>query len=165
MNNNNIIKPKMWRKRYIPNEIVDISSDEVLYRDEKLIVTRWNVIHPRLDFQKGISYIMLDDGFKISKFFRENGEYLKCYCDIIDVEYNPITDEYIFIDLLLDLVFISENETRILDSAELQEAIDTKLITKRQANISRKKLQKLISLIITNQFPPKQIAEKWNVFE
>lgn len=98
---NNYKKPKMWRKRYIPYEIINISQDEVLYRDDRLIVTRWETIHPRADFQKGISFIFLDEGIKISKLYKENGEFFKYYCDIIDVVYNSEEDEYVFIDLLL----------------------------------------------------------------
>ena len=37
------------RKRFIPEEEVDISGDEVLYDDGALIVTRWLPIRARND--------------------------------------------------------------------------------------------------------------------
>ena len=40
---------KIYRKRYIPNEIVDISSDEVLKCDEDMLVTKWLPIKKRPD--------------------------------------------------------------------------------------------------------------------
>ncbi|MBR3280485.1 MAG: hypothetical protein IKI57_01385 [Clostridia bacterium] len=42
---------KLFRKRFIPNEIIDISKDEVIYRDENLIITKWLPIHPRDDIE------------------------------------------------------------------------------------------------------------------
>lgn len=40
---------RMLRKRFIPNEVIDISSDEILRRDDNLLVTKWLPIHPRGD--------------------------------------------------------------------------------------------------------------------
>ena len=74
---------KIYRKRYIPNEVVDISSDEIIYQDEKMIVTKWIPIKPRTDISKGVSYTMLDKGWKISKFYDLDGKLLYWYCDII----------------------------------------------------------------------------------
>ena len=34
-------KPTLLRRRYIPYELVDISDDELLYRSDELLVTRW----------------------------------------------------------------------------------------------------------------------------
>ena len=43
------------RKRFIPEEEVDISGDEVLYDDGALIVTRWLPIRARNDIGWGFS--------------------------------------------------------------------------------------------------------------
>ena len=53
---------KMFRKRFIPDEIVDISSDEVLERNENIIITKWTPIKPRGDISGGISYTFLKRG-------------------------------------------------------------------------------------------------------
>ena len=40
-------KPIVLRKRFIPFEVVDISHDELLFRNESLLVTKWTAIKPR----------------------------------------------------------------------------------------------------------------------
>ena len=38
---------KMYRKRFIPDEIIDISGDEVIYRDKERLITKWIPIRPK----------------------------------------------------------------------------------------------------------------------
>ena len=40
---------KIYRKRYIPNEVVDISNDKVLFLTDEIMVTEWIQINPRSD--------------------------------------------------------------------------------------------------------------------
>ena len=89
---------KIYRKRFIPDEIVDISSDEVIKRTEDLIVTKWLPIKPREDIGSGVSYTFFKDGYKISEIYNKNGDFIYWYCDIIDYTYEKEQDEYIFID-------------------------------------------------------------------
>lgn len=154
-------KPKMYRQRYIPYEIVDISSDELLYRDDNLLVTRWEPINPRIDFHKGISYVFLDRGVKISKLFNENDEFLKYYCDIIEVEYRPQNDEYIFKDLLVDVTIKPDGRIRVLDLDELAEAFKKELITKEQLTDSLKKTDEFLKMIYKNEFPPSELLKEY----
>jgi len=37
-------KPIILRKRYIPDEVIDISGDELVFRSEDLLITKWNPI-------------------------------------------------------------------------------------------------------------------------
>ena len=53
---------KMFRKRYIPNEVIDISNDEVLYMDDNVLVTKWLPIKPRKDIGRGLSFTFLKEG-------------------------------------------------------------------------------------------------------
>ena len=46
---------KIYRKRYIPNEIIDISGDKVEFVNEDLLITSWLPIHPRNDVAFGMS--------------------------------------------------------------------------------------------------------------
>lgn len=39
---------KLYRKRLIPNECIELKNDEILFRDETLIITKWRSIHPRV---------------------------------------------------------------------------------------------------------------------
>lgn len=143
---------KIFRKRYIPNEIVDISSDEVVYKDEKLIVTKWVPIKPRNDMARGISYTMLDKGWKISKFFDKNDEFMFWYCDIIEHTYE--NDTYILTDLLVDLKVFPDGSYEVLDLDELEEALQNGIITKEQKEDAINKLNGLIQVVKSGEFPP-----------
>jgi len=154
----------MWRQRYIPYEILDISGDEVLYRDDKLLITKWHVIHPRTDIQGGISYIYLDKGLKISKHYKDTGEFVKYYCDIFEIEYTPEKDEYIFRDLLVDVIVTPDNAVKVVDFDELADALDKELITKNQASDALRKLDYLLKMIYSGNFPPDEVQKDWRTY-
>lgn len=149
---------KIYRKRYIPNEIVDISEDEVLYKDKKLIITKWLPINPRSDMASGMSYTMLDKGWKLSKFFDKEGKLLYWYCDIIDYDLKQEEGEevYTLIDLLLDVKVYEDGSYEVLDEEELEEAFQTGLVTKEQKEKSKKRVRELIQIIESGEFPPIQ---------
>lgn len=147
-------KPGVLRKRYIPFETVDISGDEMLFRSEELLITRWKAIKPREDISGGISFTFLKKGIKISRFYNASGEFLYWYCDIIDVEYDPGKDLFTLVDLLIDVKILPGGCPRILDADELAEAIEKDLITKEQACSSLKKLDLLLKMIYSGNFPP-----------
>lgn len=149
---------KIYRKRYIPNEIVDISGDEVLYKDEKLIITKWLPINPRSDMASGMSYTMLDKGWKLSKFFDKEGKLLYWYCDIIDYDLKQEEGEevYTLIDLLLDVKVYEDGSYEVLDEEELEEAFQTGLVTEEQKEKSKKRVRELIQIIERGEFPPIQ---------
>jgi hypothetical protein len=147
-------KPKILRKRYIPFETVDISSDEVLERSETLLKTRWNTIKPRGDISYGVSYALLKDGIKISKIFNSSDEFVYWYCDIIDVQYDKNTDTYTLEDLLVDVVVRPDGTYRVLDADELADALEQKLITTGQCCRALKCLDTLLKTIYQGTFPP-----------
>ena len=149
-------KTTILRRRYIPDEIVDISSDKIQYRDEKLLVTKWNAIKPRADIACGISYALLKEGIKISRFYNLKDEFIYWYCDIIDVEYYPKEDKYIFNDLLVDVKMYPDGAVEVLDIDELAEALQRGLITQEQACRSLRNLDKLLKMIYNGQFPPEE---------
>lgn len=145
---------KIFRKRFIPNEIVDISNDEVVYRSENLIITKWIPIKPRNDMSKGISYTMLDKGWKISKIFNVDSEFSHWYCDIIEYEYEKENDTYILCDLLVDLKVYKDGTYEVLDVEELDEALQSGIITKEQKYDALNKLNNLIEITKSGNFPP-----------
>ena len=153
---------KIYRKRFIPNEIVDISGDEVLERNENIIVTRWKPIKPRGDIGGGISYTFLKRGYKISKIFDNNGEFIYWYCDIIEHTYDKEKDEYIFIDLLADVKIFPNGKYEVLDFEELSQAFESNLITQRQMLEAIKSVNTLIEIIQNKMFPP-EICEKYTL--
>ena len=113
---------RLFRKRLIPEECVELKDDEVLRLDENVIVTRWKCLKPRQDFFGGISCYLLKKGIKISKILKEDGSLLFWYCDIIKTEYTPETKTYIFTDLLADVVILPDGYVKVLDLDELAES-------------------------------------------
>jgi hypothetical protein len=158
-------KPSIFRTRYIPFETVDISSDELLYRDEELLITRWKAIKPRKDISGGISYTFLKDGIKISRFYDADKNFAYWYCDIIDVEYDNENDRFTLIDLLLDVKLMPDGTMKVLDADELAAALEEGLITQEQACSSLKKMDSILQKVYANSFPPTICLEEkyWEV--
>lgn len=158
-------KPIILRTRYIPFETVDISSDELLYRDDKLLITRWKAIRPRTDISGGISYTFLNEGIKISRFYDAHKNFAYWYCDIIDVEYDKKLDRYTLIDLLLDVKLMPDGTMKVLDADELAVALEEGLITQEQACRSLKKMDSILQQVYKKNFPPTICMEEkyWEV--
>lgn len=147
-------KPVLLRKRYIPYEVVDISGDELVYRSEDLLVTRWKAIRPRGDLFGGISYTFLTEGFKLARFYDAEDQFIYWYCDIIDVIYDHETDTYTFDDLLVDIKILPDGSVKVLDAEELAEALEKGLIDSKQACSALRKLDRVLKTIYSGDFPP-----------
>jgi predicted RNA-binding protein associated with RNAse of E/G family len=147
-------KPRILRKRFIPDETVDISKDELLFRSDELLVTRWNTIKPRTDISKGVSYTFLKEGYKISRFYNPAGDFVYWYVDIIDVLYDIESDTYTLADLLVDVKLMPDGTLMVLDADELAEAMETGMITGKMACESLRKLDKVLKMIYEGKFPP-----------
>lgn len=143
---------KIFRRRYVPNEIVDISNDKVIYRDSEKLITKWVPIKPREDFASGESCVYFNYGWKISKFYNEDGSLKYWYCDIINYEYYEEEDKYIFNDLLLDVVIYEDGHYEILDEEELEEALRNGIVTQEIAEEAKLKLNNLLQIIKENKF-------------
>jgi uncharacterized protein len=153
-------KPSILRTRYIPFETVDISNDELLFRDDELLITKWKAIKPRADISGGISYTFLKEGIKISRFYDGNKKFAYWYCDIIAVKYDSAVDQYTFIDLLLDVKLMPDGKMMVLDSDELAIALEQGLITQEQTCSSLKKMDSILQKIYENNFPPSVCLEE-----
>ena len=42
----------LYRKRLIPDELVHLKDDVVLYHDDTVIITKWKTIKPRKDMDQ-----------------------------------------------------------------------------------------------------------------
>ena len=144
----------MFRKRFIPFETVDISGDELLFRSEELLITRWKAIKPRTDISGGISYTFLKDDFKVSRFYDALGNFAYWYCDVIGVEYDEKSDTFTIVDLLIDIKIMPDGTMRVVDTDELAEALDKGLISKEQACRSLRELDRVLKMIYEKNFPP-----------
>jgi predicted RNA-binding protein associated with RNAse of E/G family len=143
----NVKLPTLYRKRFIPNELVKLDDDKIIHIDDKLIKTQWKVLKPRDDFSHGLSWYFLEKGFKISKFFKETGELKFVYCDIIEHSYNEVENSYVFADLLADVVIHNDGAVHVLDLGEIPEALDAGLISVEQAKDALLKLDDLLLTI------------------
>ncbi len=132
------------RKRVIPPEEVDISDDEMLYRNDYVIITRWKPIRPRNDLGWGISYTSLFENYKVSAFFNNLNEFLYWYVDIIKVTYVKEQDMYIIKDLLLDIKILPGMNPELLDMDELEFSYNNSLITLSEKDMALNTANRLL---------------------
>ena len=111
---------KIYRQRYLPEELLWLRDDEIVREDDDVILTRWTSLKPRFDFASGVSCYFLHKNFKISKFFGHNGEFLYYYCDIVKPA--RTADGYVFCDLLVDIILYADGTLKVLDLDELAAA-------------------------------------------
>lgn len=144
--------PILYRKRIIPDECVLLKDDKILHRDEQIIVTGWNSLKPRKDLHHGYSCYFLKEGYKVSKFYREDNSLLYWYCDIVEYDYNPDTDTYIVTDLLADVIIYPDGFVKVVDIDELVTALNEKLISEDTLKKSLLNLNSLLEIIYSGTF-------------
>ena len=144
---------KLYRKRYIPDEIVELKDDVITYQDEDVMVTKWNVLHPKAKFSHGVSCYYLKEGYKVSKFFNDKNELVYYYCDIIQAVYQAEEDAYIFHDLLADVIIYENGFVKVVDLAEIADALEQGLITERKAKLALRRLDALLERIYNGELP------------
>lgn len=142
----------LYRRRLIPDEIVHLKDDVVLYHDDTVIITKWKTIKPRKDMDHGFSAYLLKEGIKVSKFYRADNSLLYWYCDIVDYEYDSETNSYTSTDLLTDVVLYPDGQIRVLDLDELAEASAKDLINKDQLHSALMRTNKLLNVMYKNEF-------------
>lgn len=150
--NSNKNLPLLYRKRIIPEECILLKDDEILYIDDDIIVTKWNVLKPRPDFHHGYSCYFLKKGIKVSKFLKENGDLHYWYCDIIEHTYDEESNSYTFTDLLADVIIHPDGTVRVVDIDEIAVALERKLLTDRELVIALRTLDSLLNMIYSGDF-------------
>lgn len=144
--------PKLFRKRLIPNECVELKDDVILDMNDDILVTSWRTLKPRKDFHHGYSCFFFKDGIKVSKFLREDGSLYYYYCDIVTFDEDKDNNVLTVIDLLADVTVDPDGRMNVLDLDELCEARETGLITDDQFFLSVKQLGGLITCIQQGEF-------------
>ena len=145
-------KPLLYRKRYIPLEIKSLNDDEILLVTDDVIVTKWNTFKPKKEFSKGVSYTFLNEGYKISKFMKDNGVTVYYYCDIINSEYQKEKNTWIFTDLLVDVKIYPSGFVEVVDVGEVAEALDSGLINEETVKELLVKLDKLLEIVYSGKW-------------
>lgn len=132
---------RLFRKRFLPDEIIELKDDVILSQSDTLIITKWNVLKPREDISHGISAYFIDQGIKVSKIYNARNKLVYWYCDIIDTSYDNQTHSYIFTDLLIDVIIYPDKTIRVVDIDEFadimeQNTLDNTVIVRalRQTN-------------------------------
>lgn len=144
--------PRLFRKRIIPAECLPLDKDEIVSFENNRLVSKWHAIRPKKDLHHGISCYFFEDGFKVSKFYTEDGTLLYWYCDIIDYEYDKETNELIVIDLLADVIIYPDGFVKVVDIDEMVDALDADSITLPMLKTSLRNLDHLLSLVYSGRF-------------
>lgn len=144
--------PEIYRKRLIPNECVHLHKDKILSLSEHSMITRWDTINPKTAFASGISLYVMDRGWKISKFFDNDNNFVYWYCDIIKTDYDHDTDTYVFTDLLADVIIESDGTVKVIDLNEFEAAYRGGLIRTEEILTALNRLNELLQVIYSGKF-------------
>lgn len=142
----------IYRKRIIPNECILLKNDTIVSADDKVIVTKWQTINPKVEFSHGCSCYFLDQGIKVSKFLRHDGSLLYWYCDIVDYDYNAEENTLVVTDLLADVIVRPDGTSKVLDLDEMADALNDGLITTEQISTALRRLNDLLTVIYRDRF-------------
>ncbi len=156
------INLKIYRKRIIPDECILLKDDIILDANDEAIITRWNTLKPRHDFHHGYSCYFLKNGYKLSKFLREDGSLLYWYFDIADYAYDESRDALVFTDLLVDVIVYPDGSVKVIDLDELAAALEKNLCKPHVIADALLKLNGLLSLIYEGSFCRlSSLIDKW----
>ena len=144
--------PKLYRRRFIPEELIYLKDDVILHYGDNLIITGWTTLKPRCDIARGISAYYTEEGFKISKVYNKQEELVYWYCDIIRTVREPDENQIIFEDLLLDIVLYDNGFVKVLDLGELASAREQRLISEETALLALHTADRLLGLIYDEHF-------------
>ena len=142
----------LYRKRLIPEECVKLKDDVILWSDEDRIVTKWNTIKPKKDLHHGYSCYFLKEGFKVSKFYKEDGTLLYYYCDIVTYDFNDGKTELVVTDLLADVITYPDGFVKVVDIDEMVQCLDEGKIDLSLLKVSLTQLDKLLNIIYEDKF-------------
>lgn len=147
--------PVLYRKRLIPDECI-LLNDLILRCDDTHIVTSWNALRARDDLHHGFSCYFLKEGFKLSRFCREDGSLLHWYFDIVEYDYQEATNVLTVTDLLADVIIEPDGFVKVVDLDELVQASDEGRISTETLKESLLKLNHLLTMIYSGKFPELQ---------
>jgi len=143
---------RIYRTKIFPAQHLLLKDDIIVAQDSEVLITKWNTLNPKTTFSHGSSCYFLTEGFKVSKFYREDNSLYAWYCDIAEYAYGPEEDALTMTDLLADVVVFPDGQVKIVDLDELAEAMEQNLITAKQMTSCLRSLHHLLTLIDQNQF-------------
>ena len=144
--------PQFYRKRIIPEECVPLKDDVILEMNDDFIITKWNTLHPKKNLHHGYSCYFLKEGYKVSKFLKEDDSLLYWYCDIIKTDYDKETNTYIFTDLLADVIMYPDGFVKVVDIDEIAIALRKDKIPVEDIITLLTNLDKLLKVVYSEDF-------------
>ena len=147
---------KLFRKRFFPDEIVEL-DDEIVDWNGKFLVTKWKAIRQKPDLSHGISLFMREEGIKVSKFYRADNSLVYWYCDIGESIYDEKKDEFMFVDLLADVIVYPNGSFKVVDLAEAAEVCEEGKVGAEHICKMLKSLDYLLEIIYSGEFLDIQI--------
>ena len=155
--------PVLYRKRIIPEECIRLKDDIILSYENNILVTKWNALKPKIDLHHGYYCYFFDEGYKVSKFYKEDGTLMYYYCDIIDAEKKEEDHSIVVTDLLADVIVYPDGFVKVVDMDELVRALDYQSLTIPQLKKSLVSLNNLLDIIYSKNFP--QLLHHMDCFE
>ncbi len=143
---------QIYRKRIIPPECILLKDDTIIEANDEMIITKWQTLRPKDEFNHGSSVYFLKHGVKVSKFYRPDGELLYHYCDIVDYEFSEDHSKLIVTDLLADVIIYPGGRIKVMDLDELADASEHDLITPSQTALALRQLNDLLTIIDRDKF-------------
>ena len=143
---------KLFRRRFIPEEIIELKNDHIIMFKDNIIITKWNVLKPRDDINNGISAYFIDDGIKVSKIFDGTGNFVYWYCDIIETVHNKESNSYTFNDLLVDILVYPDGHVEVVDMDEFADAMENGVLKTKTIAFAMRSADALLKTIYSGNF-------------
>lgn len=143
---------KLFRRRFLPDELLELKDDKILYFSKDVLVTHWNVLKPRNDIAYGISAYFIDLGVKVSKIFNACNDLVYWYCDIIETHIDEETNTYTFNDLLIDVLVYPDGHTEVVDMDEFADMMEQGVINKETGIHALRCTNRLLQMIYSDNF-------------
>lgn len=160
-----MINPTLYRKRIIPDECIYLKDDVIIECNDDIIITKWNALKPKKNLHHGYSCYFLKDGFKVSKFLRQDDSLLYWYCDIVEYIYHAEDNSLVSLDLLADVIVYPDGFVKVMDLDELVTTLDSGALQDDLLKKCLMRLNNLLQIIYNGKFPELQkYIEKKHIF-
>ena len=144
--------PELYRKRLIPAQNIPLKDDTILFLSDEIIVTKWDTINPKTEFNHGTSCYFFKEGIKVSKFYRADNSLLYWYCDIVEYEYDEVLNRLTVIDLLADVLIYPDGTVHVVDLDEMADAVSQGIISTELLQQGLYRLNNLLTMIYNGDF-------------
>lgn len=146
-------KIKLFRRRFLPDELIELKDDKILRFSDGILLTKWNTLKPRDDIASGISAYFLDAGIKISKIYNASRQLVHWYCDIIEPLIDEASQTYTFLDLLIDVIVYPDGSVHVVDLDEFADMLEQHVLDRALGVKALRRTNALLEKIYDGHFP------------